>query len=197
MRLQTKAKEALDGCNGEINRQKVIIEQADVLLADAEPVDAVALEAEKDALSQRQTLLNEQTTQAQHRLLTNTRVRGQLVNLSAELTALDERWQWMKALSDTANGDINKKDKIMLETYVQTRYFDRILRRANVHLMRMSGGQYDLQRCRTADNQKSQSGLDMEVVDHYNGTTRSVKTLSGGESFIYTVCHLFILCFIL
>ena len=24
----------------------------------------------------------------------------------------------------------------------------------------------------------------MEVVDHYNGTTRSVKTLSGGESFI-------------
>lgn len=183
-RIQAKAKAALDGCNGEINRQKAIIEQADVLLADAEPVDAVALEAEKDALSQRQTLLNEQTTQAQHRLLTNTRVREQLVNLSAELTALDERWQWMKALSDTANGDINKKDKIMLETYVQTRYFDRILRRANVHLMRMSGGQYDLQRCKTADNQKSQSGLDMEVVDHYNGTTRSVKTLSGGESFI-------------
>ena len=90
----------------------------------------------------------------------------------------------MNALSNTAKGKVNDKGKIMLETYVQTRYFDRILRRANVHLMRMSGGQYDLQRCKTADNQKSQSGLDMEVVDHYNGTTRSVKTLSGGESFI-------------
>ncbi len=48
----------------------------------------------------------------------------------------------MNALSNTANGKVNDKDKIMLETYVQTRYFDRILRRANVHLMRMSGGQY-------------------------------------------------------
>ncbi|MFR9308666.1 MAG: SbcC/MukB-like Walker B domain-containing protein, partial [Lachnospiraceae bacterium] len=29
----------------------------------------------------------------------------------------------------------------------------------------------------------SQSGLELEVIDHYNGSTRSVKTLSGGESF--------------
>ena len=29
----------------------------------------------------------------------------------------------------------------------------------------------------------SQSGLDLGVIDHYNGTRRSVKTLSGGESF--------------
>ena len=30
---------------------------------------------------------------------------------------------------------------------------------------------------------RSQSGLDLDVIDHYNGTERSVKTLSGGESF--------------
>lgn len=34
-----------------------------------------------------------------------------------------------------------------------------------------------------ADNNRSQSGLELDVVDHYNGTTRSVNTLSGGESF--------------
>ena len=49
--------------------------------------------------------------------------------------------------------------------------------------MKMSGGQYELKRSETADNNRSQSGLDLSVIDHYNGTERSVKTLSGGESF--------------
>ena len=181
---QAAAKKALEDCNGEINRQKAVIEQADKLLAGAEPVDAAGLGAEKDALSGKLASIREQAAQARLRLQTNAGVRERLVTLSAALADLDERWQWMNALSNTANGKLSDKDKIMLETYVQTRYFDRILRRANVHLMRMSGGQYDLQRCRTADNLRSQSGLELEVVDHYNGTTRSVKTLSGGESFI-------------
>ena len=71
----------------------------------------------------------------------------------------------------------------MLETYIQSTYFDRIIARANVRLMKMTGGQYDLKRRKTADNMRSQSGLELDVIDHYNGTHRSVKTLSGGESF--------------
>ena len=47
----------------------------------------------------------------------------------------------------------------------------------------MTGGQYELKRSRAADNNRSQSGLELNVTDHYNGTERSVKTLSGGESF--------------
>ncbi|MFR9144020.1 MAG: SbcC/MukB-like Walker B domain-containing protein, partial [Lentihominibacter sp.] len=62
-------------------------------------------------------------------------------------------------------------------------YFDRIIARANIRFMVMSGGQYELKRSRLAGNNRSQSGLDLDVVDHYNGTERSVRTLSGGESF--------------
>ena len=47
----------------------------------------------------------------------------------------------------------------------------------------MTGGQYTLIRKKDAENHRSQSGLDLEVIDHYNGSIRSVKTLSGGESF--------------
>jgi exonuclease SbcC len=49
--------------------------------------------------------------------------------------------------------------------------------------MVMSGGQYELKRRKEAGNNRSQSGLELDVIDHYNGTERSVKTLSGGESF--------------
>ena len=48
----------------------------------------------------------------------------------------------------------------------------------------MSGGQYELKRRKEAENNRSQSGLELDVIDHYNGTERSVKTLSGGESFM-------------
>ena len=71
----------------------------------------------------------------------------------------------------------------MLETYIQMTYFDRIIARANTRFMVMSGGQYELKRRRSAENNRSQSGLELDVIDHYNGTERSVKTLSGGESF--------------
>ena len=71
----------------------------------------------------------------------------------------------------------------MLETYVQTTYFDRIIRRANSRLVTMSGGQYELIRRRDTDNRRSQTGLELDVIDHYNGSSRPVNTLSGGESF--------------
>ena len=48
----------------------------------------------------------------------------------------------------------------------------------------MSGNQYELKRRKVAENLRSQSGLELDVLDHYNGTERSVKSLSGGESFM-------------
>lgn len=99
------------------------------------------------------------------------------------LQKTEETWKWVKSLSDTAGGTISGKEKIMLETYVQTAFFDRILECANTRLMVMTGGQYELKRRAAAENYRSQSGLEMDVIDHYNGSLRSVKTLSGGEAF--------------
>ena len=87
-------------------------------------------------------------------------------------------------MSHTANGALTGTERITLETWVQGYYFDRILGKANVHLMKMSGSQYELKRSRTADDLRSTTGLDLDVVDHYNGSTRSVRSLSGGESFL-------------
>ena len=64
------------------------------------------------------------------------------------MAAAEQEYVWMRALSDTAGGTLSGKRKIELETYVQMAYFDRILRRANLRLMTMSSGQYELkQQC--------------------------------------------------
>ena len=89
----------------------------------------------------------------------------------------------VKSLCLTANGRISGKERIMLETYIQMTYFDRIIARANTRFMIMSDGQYELKRSQTAKNLQSSEGLSLDVIDHYNGSQRSVNTLSGGESF--------------
>ncbi|MFV0627200.1 MAG: SbcC/MukB-like Walker B domain-containing protein, partial [Alphaproteobacteria bacterium] len=55
--------------------------------------------------------------------------------------------------------------------------------RANTRFMVMSNGQYELIRRTEAENNRRQSGLELNVIDHYNGSERSVKSLSGGEAF--------------
>ncbi len=88
-----------------------------------------------------------------------------------------------RALSSTANGTISGKQRVTLETFVQMEYFDRILSLANIRLLKMTNGQYELVR---SDNSSGNTkvGLDIDVKDHYTGSTRSVRSLSGGESFI-------------
>ena len=78
---------------------------------------------------------------------------------------------------------LSGKRKIELETYIQMAYFDRILMHANRRLLAMSSGQYELKREEEGDNRREKAGLELSVMDHYNATQRSVKTLSGGESF--------------
>lgn len=119
-----------------------------------------------------------------HSRIVNNQSNYKNINLkSDELIKAEKQYTIVKSLSDTANGNITGKDKIMLETYIQMHYFDRIISRANARLVIMTGGQYDLVRRKEAASKMGQSGLDLDVIDHYNGTERSVKSLSGGESF--------------
>lgn len=122
--------------------------------------------------------------QVVHRYETNRGIRESIERQSEELIEVEKLWSMVKELSNTVNGNLSGKDKIMLETYVQMQYFDRIIRRANTRFMMMSSGQYELKRAIQSDNLKRQSGLELDVIDHYNGTERSVKTLSGGEAFL-------------
>ena len=143
---------------------------------------AEELTAQQTALTAAREALRSREKQLSAQLLPNRKTAAQYRAAAEARQTLESRWQWVSALAATAGGTLTSKQKIKLEAYIQMNYLDHILRYANTRLMQMTAGQYELERI-GAENQRSQSGLDLGVIDHYNGTRRSVKTLSGGESF--------------
>ena len=166
-------------CSGIAGRLKQLTEQ----LAGYGDLDAEAENAEKARLTAEKAALGAKLRQLHTRLTINSTALSNITDGSAELSELEKRYIWVKNLSDTANGKLSDQSKLMLETYIQTAYFDRIIHRANLRLKVMSDGQYTLKRREEFADKRAQVGLDLDVTDHYNGSVRSVKTLSGGESF--------------
>ena len=184
--LDAARKAAEDACHAssaELLGIDTAIQQLTALLAQSEEIDAAAQQARRESLLAQKAQAAGALQTLRTRLTTNRTALDNIRQRAASLQTLEQRYTWVRALSNTANGNLPGKEKIALETYVQMTFFDRILRRANLRLLVMSGGQYELKRRRTAENNRSQSGLELDVVDHYNGSERSVRSLSGGESF--------------
>ena len=118
-----------------------------------------------------------------HRISNNENAYSGLCREISLMREAEERLKWMRALYATASGGNLSGGKVQFETYILTNYFDRITRRANIRLMKMSYGRYELVRDKSLDT-RCQSGLDLNVIDHYSGTERSARSLSGGESFM-------------
>ena len=189
-RQQERQREALEQAQREVTaceKQVGILEgqirQLKEQLADAPDSHREENEEKKERLLLRKKELTREKETVHARRSANERIREELEAQEDKFQNTEEHFIRVRTLSDTANGNLGGKEKIMLETYIQMTYFDRIIARANTRFMMMSGGQYELERRREAENRISQSGLDLNVIDHYNGTRRSVKTLSGGESF--------------
>lgn len=177
------ALKALNDSKEKIASLKSAKEEIVKRLGDKPDVDIEQENEKLNALEERQGTYDRDSKTIHARVSANQTALENIKARSGDLIATEKKYSWVKALSNTANGNISGKEKVMLETYIQMNYFDRIIARANTRLMIMTNGQYDLVRRKEALNNKGQSGLDLNVIDHYNGSERSVKSLSGGESF--------------
>ncbi len=177
-RLQSDEQILKNGIEEEKKQLSMMLEAYDGVVPDKE-----LLKQEQETLA----FQKEQVSQAcRTQFAENEKNRAVLLGAQkryAGMQKTEKKYVWVKELSNTANGQVAGKPKIELETYVQMAYFERILRRANLRLMTMSQGQYELKRREDPENKKEKAGLDLNVIDHYNGSERSVRTLSGGESF--------------
>ena len=178
-----ETQKAYDECEKNLAALKGMLEGYQKTLQGMEKVDVQAVLAAQAEADQQKAVWQAQKNEIGDRLAVNGPILKNLQPQISQMEETEKRLQCVQALSDTANGRLSGKEKIMLETYIQMTFFDRIIRRANVRLMVMSGGQYELKRRVNAENNRSQAGLELDVIDHSNGSERSVKTLSGGESF--------------
>ncbi len=168
----------------EFTSLKSQIEQLKNQLKDTKEINVDELREKLDGLDQERGGLLSQKSLVDSRLDANKKALDNIREQSQELAAVQEKYSYVSALSKTANGGLSGgKEKIKLETFIQMTYFDRIIAHANKRLMIMSDMQYELVRRKEASDLRSQTGLELDVIDHYNGGQRSVKSLSGGESF--------------
>ncbi|WP_130871128.1 AAA family ATPase [Intestinimonas massiliensis (ex Afouda et al. 2020)] len=180
---EEKARQEADASRTALAQADASVRELTAVLESGQTVDVEEQKARSRELTEERNEVAALRRALHARLTANETALDHIRGKAAELKKLEERYTWMRALSNTVSGNLNGKEKIALETYIQMTFFDRILRRANLRFLVMSGGQYELKRCREAENNRSQSGLDLDVIDHYNGSERSVKSLSGGESF--------------
>ncbi len=178
---QTKIE--FENCATLVEQQKITIDTLKKQISNDIVVDMEQLIQQQKQLTtaKRDTQYNIDIINVQY--TSNQKILSEIQKYSNEMEKTEKEYYFVKSLSDTVNGKITGKDKVMLETYIQMNYFERIISKANIRFMIMSNGQYELKRKVDAENRQSQSGLELNVIDHYNGSERSIKTLSGGEAF--------------
>ncbi len=92
----------------------------------------------------------------------------------------------IKKLYDKVSG--NNTKKLKFDTWRLSHLFRQVITFANKRFTAISNDRYFLELSSEAQSKQGYSGLDLLVYDSHTGKTRFVSTLSGGETFIASVC---------
>ena len=177
LRKYNKEKDSLNEIRGNLGAVKERLNNSDI---DNEE----DVEKQFQELSQKVRMLNVENDNIKARLAVNCKALTSISENIEKIVREEGKWKMVSSLYYTVGGNLGGgHEKIPLEVYIQTAYLDKILYHANKRLLIMSDNQYELVRRKEPLNFRGKTGLDLDVVDHYNGNVRNVKSLSGGECF--------------
>lgn len=148
-----------------------------------EPVDVEAIQRSIQEIKSNKNILDKSLKEVQNRIMVNKSILSNIKEVEKLRVEKSKAFLDVSAMSKTANGRLEGKQKITFETYVQAAYFIKIVEEANKRFYEMSGKRYKLLR-KEEGNIQSFTGLELNVYDTWTGKIRSVKSLSGGESFM-------------
>ena len=126
--------------------------------------------------------LNQHYAELMHVYLNHQKSCESLQDVQQSQQVLIDKFKMMSTLSDIANGSAYSGN-VSFERFVLSMYFDEVLKLANLRLLEMTQSRYELVRQEENRNNRGAKGLELDVMDFYSSQMRSVKTLSGGETF--------------
>ncbi len=159
------------------------IEKLEKETKDTELVDIEKIEESVKEIEEKIDLIQKNITNLETKIKNSTELLKELKESYREIEKVKEKHGRYSYLSSLVNGrGRDGMDKLSLERFVQIEFFEDIINAANLKLRKMTEERYYMKRSEEYSRQR-QIGLDLDVYDNYTGKTRSVKTLSGGESF--------------
>lgn len=191
-RAAVLASDRVDTMRGEVEAHARAVYHHESAINDLKKMTAGKVRADERSLEAERTSARKALDDAAHaeeeiarRLERNGHVAEDVTRDFARFSALDARYAEALMLADTASGKSHHGiGKITFERYILIDSFVRVLQQANGRLTTMTGGRYELIRAQEAANLVSQTGLELNVLDRFTGHARSVRSLSGGESFM-------------
>lgn len=175
-------KAEIEAAQTETTTQTALLKQATTQIGDAQAPDLAVLQQQRDWASEAQSSAQAALVTAQGALVQDQHLLDQIDTAYAQNKAAQTQADALAALAGVMNG--NNERKLSLERFVLRAYLQEVLTVANSRLRNLTAGRYQFQLHQDPGSYRTDSGLEIDVYDDQVGATRSVHTLSGGESFI-------------
>lgn len=181
-------KQKLQQYGNDLLQSKTALAQVEQSLKIREMIDTAALRQTYTEAETKQKSAKEALAILQGRLQHIQNSLTQAQKVIKENQVASTRAANLELLYRTASGRLTGKAKISFEQYVQASFFEEVIGAANARFTQISGGRYVMRRVDDIESLAAGGALEVNVLDHYTGKQRSIRSLSGGESFMAALC---------
>lgn len=167
-----------------LQKYETQLESAERAVSGKRRPDLTELTEKKEQSEQLVKDQSQQYNRQKNKEVENKRVLEELTKKLSSRTQMIRHHGKVLRLYEALSGKVTN-GRMDLETYVQRYYMKQVLQAANKRFYHMSAGQFELRIMDLAQAAKgSNRGLDLMVHSFVTGSSREVRTLSGGESFM-------------
>ncbi len=159
-------------------------EQLQQRLQGKQPADITELEQQVLVAVNLSGAALAQRTKLEKLVESNQSLYTQIAQLLSQKEKDAKQYATVHEVYRNVSGQIQGQVKITFEAYVQQYYFKQVVSAANIRLQALTGGMFTFRCKEEGKDKRSQSGLDLDVLDRNTGQWRDASTLSGGESFV-------------